>query len=171
MDLTQKYLKSILHYNIDTGLFIRKVSRGGNAVKGRVAGYKDVYGYIVIQINEKRYKAHRLAWFYMEGYWPEYQVDHINRVKSDNRWCNLRHITPSCNNKNRNVSKISKSGVTGVIRERNKWRVRIKTPDSYKHIGCFDDLDEAVRARWVAEKKYNYPDCNETSSAYIYLSK
>ena len=164
-------LKELIRYDPDNGIFYRLVSRGGNAIKGNIAGYKDKFGYIIIQIDNIRYKAHRLAWFYMEGYWPEHQIDHINRVKNDNRWCNLRHVTSSCNNMNRSVCKKSKSGIIGVIKERNKWRVRIKAEGEYKHIGCFDNLIDAVIARYNAEVKYNFPNCNTSSTAYNYLKE
>jgi hypothetical protein len=64
---------------------------------------------------------------YIEGYFPEYQIDHINGIRDANRWCNLRHVTQSCNSKNvLNLRKSNTSGVTGVNRSKNnKWLVRI----------------------------------------------
>lgn len=169
--ITHKKLKGLMRYDPNSGKFYRLVSRGGNAIKGSIAGSKDKHGYIIIQINGIRYKAHRLAWFYIEGYWPEHQIDHINRIKDDNKWCNLRHVTASCNNINRAVFKKSKSNVVGVIKERNKWRVRIKVKDKYKHIGCFDNLIDAVKARWDAEVRHEFPNCNTSSTAYNYLKE
>jgi len=85
--ITQTILKELFSYNPDTGIFIRKVSIS-NQVAGTVAGSKD-YDYIRIVVNKKRYLAHRLAFLYMLGKMPV-EVDHINRNKHDNRWCNLR---------------------------------------------------------------------------------
>ena len=63
----------------------------------------------------------------MEGYLPENDVDHINRIRDDNRWCNLRHVSRVCNIRNRDKFKNNTSGVTGVswFDSRGTWRVRI----------------------------------------------
>lgn len=86
--ITQQRLKELFEYTPDTGLFIRKI-RVGNQIAGNIAGSLKKDGYVYIKIDSKPYKAHRLAFLYMEGYMPE-EVDHINRDCSDNRWCNLR---------------------------------------------------------------------------------
>lgn len=52
-------------------------------------------------IHGYHYKASRLAWLYMTGEWPKYEMDHINHVKDDNRWVNLRDVTPAENCANR----------------------------------------------------------------------
>ena len=79
-DLSQEYIKSILIYNPETGLFTW-VHRNSKKV-GRMTNS----GYIQIGINCRLYMAHRLAYLYMIGKWPEYDIDHINMNKSDNRW-------------------------------------------------------------------------------------
>lgn len=69
------------------------------------------YGYVLvdIQINKtnKTFKVHRLvAETFLGEKDGNYQVDHINRVRHDNRLENLRWVTPSENNANRgNISK------------------------------------------------------------------
>ena len=82
--LTQERLKELLHYDPETGYFTWKISPN-NAVKvGSVAG-TSMNNYIRIIIDHKAYLAHRLAFLYMEGYFPEHEVDHINRIRDDNR--------------------------------------------------------------------------------------
>ena len=88
--LTQKKLKKILKYNSETGVFTWLVSKSG--IKRKLAGSIDREGYRRIGIEGKNYSASRLVWLYMEGYFPEYQIDHINRIKNDDRWENLRHV-------------------------------------------------------------------------------
>jgi len=109
----------------------------------------------------------------MEGYIPENQVDHVNRIRDDNRWCNLRHVSRSCNMRNASISIANTSGVTGVTwhKNANKWVAHIRALDSTKHLGIFESFVEAVKARWDAEVKYGYPNCNSTSSAFEYLKE
>lgn len=100
-NLTQARLKEILHYDPDTGIFTRRLDRGPNAPKDSVAGTPDKNGYIVIKVDFTQYKAHRLAWLYIYGVWPNNQIDHINHIVDDNRIVNLRDVTNSENQANR----------------------------------------------------------------------
>src|SRR5690349_15052213 len=97
--LTQQYLKEILHYDPETGVFIWYTSRG-HCKAGNVAGSLNL-GYILIGICNFKYQAHRLAWLYMTGEWPTFEIDHKNGVSSDNRWENLREATRIINGQNR----------------------------------------------------------------------
>lgn len=82
--LTQNELKSLLHYNIDTGEFTWKVPKAWHTKVGSKAGSLNHYGYIQVMINRKSYLAHRLAFLYMEGELPKAEIDHINRDRSEN---------------------------------------------------------------------------------------
>src|SRR6202020_1670283 len=92
-DLSAKYLRSILSYSKKTGLFTWKVMLSRRGVIGKIAGFKNA-GRIKIGINNTDYMAHRLAWLYIKGEWPKYEIDHRDENKSNNRWKNLRHATP-----------------------------------------------------------------------------
>ena len=76
--ITQKELLENLVYDKDTGVFTRKISLNTKIRVGDVAGGKDVKGYVCIRVMGKTYKAHRLAWLYVHGKWPENEIDHIN---------------------------------------------------------------------------------------------
>src|SRR5579862_7745832 len=98
--ITPERLKEVLDYDPATGEFRWKTRLGGKAVAGRVAGYLD-RGYISIRIDRRIYMAHRLAWLWVYGVWPEGWLDHINRKKNDNRIDNLRLAEPWQNQANK----------------------------------------------------------------------
>ena len=82
INLTQDQLKSLLTYDVDTGKFKSIDVRIGRKPLGGELGYKSADGYIRLGICGKYFPAHRLAWLYMTGKWPEKLIDHINNVKS-----------------------------------------------------------------------------------------
>jgi hypothetical protein len=169
-NLTQQKLKELLYYDRDSGSFTRRVKRGRHA-KGSVAGTINIEGYRIIHIENQNYFASRLAFLWMEGYFPEHQVDHKNRATGDDRWINLRHVTPQCNVRNRRIAKNNTSGVTGVSKtfDGKNWRAYIGINGSIVKVGVFEKFRDAVKARWNAEVKYDFPNCNTTSSALLFL--
>ena len=82
--LTQERLKEVVEYNSNTGVFIWKKSIAKIVKIGNIAGSQRVDGYLSFQIDKKMYLAHRLAWFYIYGYFPQ-MLDHINQIRNDNR--------------------------------------------------------------------------------------
>lgn len=173
--LTQERLKEILHYDPISGVFtwIGKTSIKTRVKKGMQAGYIRPDGYRYIKIYQRAYNASRLAWLYMEGYWPEHDVDHINRIGDDDRWKNLRHVSRQCNLRNRGIQKNNSSGITGVYwyKRESKWRSEIVVCGERLLLGFFETKKEAVQARWNAEKEHGFPNCNSTSPAYLYLKE
>jgi len=173
--LTQERLKELLHYEPKTGVFYRKKS-SRSALVGDIAGTRNPKDYIRITLDRKFYTAHRLAFLYMEGYFPENDIDHIDRNPSNNKWENLREVSRSCNARNCKPRSNNTSGVTGVNyynkRRPNKpWMARIKVSNKRIILGYFATKEEAVKARWEAEVEYSYPSCNTTSTAYEYLKE
>lgn len=147
--ITQSELKYKLHYNENTGIFTRIKT-------GEIAGFIR-NGYIIIGINQKEYRAHRLAWLYVYGYMPNKFIDHINLNKSDNRICNLRQATKSQNAMNVKLSSKNKSGYKGVSwnKEKNKWKVALKLNGIQKHFGYFSNLEFASLVAKEAINKYH----------------
>ena len=144
--LTQEELKKLLHYNPDTGVFTWRVSRGRNKA-GNVAGHVSKNsGYVEIRLGKKLFKAHRLAWLYMTGEWPREGIDHINGVKDNNRWVNLREATHRQNAYNRGGMKGSSSNHKGVswVKRDKKWFVRARSPAKHLNLGYFNCEHEAA---------------------------
>ena len=157
--ITQKELKSILKYNRSTGLFTWKIEKAKCAKKGSIAGslHKE-NGYIQIRLNNKLYKAHRLAWLYVNGEMPVEQIDHKNHNRSDNRFKNLRSASNKINHKNRTKPKDNTSGVVGVYWKKStkRWCASIRVDYKNKHLGYFANFSEAVDARKNAEVLYGF---------------
>lgn len=155
--ITQERLKEVLHYNPDTGIFVWKAITRRRIRKGDVAGSPSK-GYTVIWIDKIRYREHRLVFLYVTGEFPRNEVDHINRIKNDNRWCNLRLVTTLENKRNLPMFKNNTSGFTGVCwrKREKKWVACIDTNYKKTHLGYFINKEDAIMARKEANIKYNF---------------
>ena len=153
--LTQEHLKSILDYNLGTGIFTWKVNKSNRCKIGNVAGWSND-GYVAIEINNKQYKAHRLAWLYVNGETPQNLIDHIDGNRSNNKISNLRESTYQTNSENYKTPKTNKSGVKNVswYKNLNKWVVSISVKKIKKSIGYFDDIELAELVAIEARNKY-----------------
>jgi hypothetical protein len=142
-----KFLKNNLRYDQEAGLFYNATLRitGGPPV-GSVMGWSNPRGYVYVSAGNRPFQAHRVAWYFVHGVWPPGQIDHINRITSDNRIANLRMATPSLNQLNQGLRSSSTTGVRGVSRFGNGCRAQIKINGRSKHIGLFASLEEAGAA-------------------------
>lgn len=146
-DLTQEYLKSILRYNPETGNFHWTWQKSDRVLKNSVAGTNRSNKCIIICINLKKYRAHRLAWLYMTGEWPKKDIDHINRNPLDNSWANLRECTISQNGYNTTVRPHSKTGFKGVHQELSgRYSANATIKGVRYYIGVYDTPEEANAA-------------------------
>jgi len=155
MALTVEEVQSKFRYEPETG-HIYWIEPGKGKIKKKPAGTKTNTGYMMIMIDKKRYYAHRLAWALYYSKWPNYQIDHINGDKVDNRINNLREATIAQNGKNYGFNKSNTSGEKGVCwsKSSNKWRSIIKVDGKQIHLGYFTDMKDAILARHKAEQKH-----------------
>lgn len=171
---SQEYLKSILDYNQETGLFTWKkrpvstfVSVTASKVwnsnyPGKVAGTKHESrgkSYRRISINNSDLPSHRLAWIFVYGFIPDdMEIDHINGDGQDNRMSNLRLVSHTQNSMNRRNPENNTSGHIGISFHvgHEKWQARIGYKGKRIHLGYFSSLESAANARKLAEIKYGY---------------
>jgi hypothetical protein len=150
-------VKELLDYDPSTGIFVRRVSRGGISA-GSVAGYIRGDGYRYISIDGKSYYGSRLAWFISHCYWPKLrEIDHRNLNRSDDRLSNLRRATSAQNNQNRRLMKHNACGFKGVYwdRGRSKWVAQIMIGGKDKWLGYFTTPELAHAAYKRAARKYH----------------
>lgn len=111
--------------------------------------YADSRGYWLSHFPQGKVYLHK----YVMKVGSNYEVDHIHRVRNDNRKSQLRKCTHSENNRNRKIKKNS-TGVVGVYFSHNKYSARVYIKGKEVWLGLFDTLEEASKAREEAVKKY-----------------
>jgi len=168
LKITYERVRELFDYRSD-GMLIWRVARNNNVRIGDVAGsICATHGYCMIGIDGTVYRAHRLIWLWHYGYMPESELDHINRIRYNNRIENLREASRSCNLRNTGNQKNNKSGVKGVCKpkDRSKWLTQITASGKQYNLGRFDDFDEAVLHRLAAEQCLDWSSCDSSSPAY-----
>lgn len=162
VELTAQRLRELLYYDPDTGLFTWRVARGsgGRIPAGAVAGSRIGDGYLRLKSEGVQYKLHRVAVLYMTGHWPAEQVDHINGVRDDNRWSNLRCVGCTFNLQNqRRAHPGSASGLLGVSRRRDgRWKALITVNYVTRSLGTFSTPEDA-HAAYINAKRLLHPGC------------
>ena len=148
-NITRARVLELLTYDPDTGVFRNRVFRSSVAQAGDVAGCLHNMGYWKIRLDRHYILAHRLAWFYVHGVWPQ-EIDHINRDRGDNRLANLRSATHSQNMMNKRRTKLSATGFPGVSKHKNQFYAAIKSGGKKRHIGSFKTAEEAHAAYCLA---------------------
>lgn len=155
--LTQNYVKKLFNYD---GINLRwKVKKAMRIKINSIAGSVNSEGYRHIEIEGKKYKAHRIIWLYVYGVMPEREIDHINRQKLDNRIENLRESNRQINSRNRSAGSNSLTGVRGVYWQANckKWVSVIGVGNGKRvTLGYYNDIEEAISMRLTAECHYGY---------------
>lgn len=148
--VTHEQLLRVMKYDPKTGIFVWKIS-GRKYKKGDTATKNtQSMGYQTIVLQKKIYTAHVLAWFYMTGQWPVFEIDHKDTCRINNKWENLRPATRTQNCMNSRVSKNNSSGFKGVGKMNGRFRAYIRG----KHLGMFDTAEEAAVAYDTAATAY-----------------
>jgi hypothetical protein len=152
--LTHQRLHYLLSYDRKSGKFRWKIAENYYIKVGDIAGSVHPKGYRTITIDGIGFRAHRLAWFWMLGFWPTDEIDHDDLDKDNNAWVNLREATRYENLANQRVRKNSTTGVKGVHfhLKTGKYMARIGINGERKFLGEFDLLKDATEAYATAAK-------------------
>ena len=160
--LTADLLRQQVEYDQQTGVFRRRRSFGPNVRVGQVAGSLKKDGYVRFSVLGKTHMAHRLAWLYVMGQWPINEIDHINSIRADNRFSNLRDVPKKTNAENRRTaSRLKVSGLAlGVAfnKAMQKFQASITTGGKPRYLGLYDTEEQAHQA-YVAVKRQLHEGC------------
>lgn len=159
MELTKEFIQSRIEYNPETGMFKWKElvndKKGWNKrFAGTIINNTNHAGYIRIGIgeNHKYIMAHTIAYFLIHNVWCK-EIDHENHIRNDNRIINLKESNSKDNKKNLTLRKDSKTGQSGVCFHKNNKKYQAMISVNYKniHLGSFENIDDAIKARKAAE--------------------
>lgn len=174
-DITQEFLRQLLHYDPSSGMLTWKArspamfvadARWSSEAKSRQwnakyangpAGGLDGKGYVRIRIGGFRFRAHRLIWRMMKGTWPRSEVDHRDGDRQNNRLDNLREATSAQNSQNRRKRITNTSGFTGVYwhKKTSQWRVELAVDGQRIYGGLFHRKDDAASAYLILKKRHH----------------
>lgn len=154
--ITAERLRELYSYNPETGQFIHMRGTGRGRI-GAVAGTARANGYLTINVDGVRCYAHRAAWLYMTGEWPQSLIDHIDRNRLNNRWINLRSATAAQNQMNKSSRRNSYSRFVGVTfcKKRKKWKAQIGIDRKMFNLGYFLSEQDAAKAYAAVKPKFH----------------
>lgn len=155
--VTLARLKELLEYDPETGVFRWRISRS-HLKAGSVAGSLGNKGYRVILLDRVKYSEHKLAWMYVNDYYPEFEIDHKDKDKSNNKILNLRKATRSQNCSHKEFKSSETGRKRGAYPYKFKSGVRWRSCISFEgkkiHLGMFPTEDEAHAAYVSAAISY-----------------
>ena len=159
--LALQQVSSELNYDPDVGTLVWKdgqqnrVRRNKRRITGMTAGRKRKDGYIQFWLYGQPYLAHRVVWLLMTGAWPVLHIDHVNGVRDDNRWINIRQASGSENMCNARLRSNNTSGQKGVSWDRRtrSWSVLIQLNGVNRRVGRYKTFEEACAARATSAER------------------
>lgn len=148
-ELTYDDAIKIFAYDKLTGNLLWREYRSGLAHKGTICGTLSSRGYIMIRYKKHPYCAHRIVWLMHNKQWPTKQIDHINRIRHDNRIENLRDVDQSTNLHNTDSNNNhNKTGFAGVSYSKKacKFYATLRILGVSHNFGPFDTAEQAHQA-------------------------
>ena len=123
--ITQSELLELFEYNEHTGKLKWKISRT-NAIKvGQEVNHISKRGYVQVRLNGKLWMVHRLIWLMKTGTFPKLHIDHINGIRHDNSWSNLREVDRFLNMQNMHDAHIdSTTQILGVTFDKQSGKYK-----------------------------------------------
>jgi len=146
-DLTAERVRALFHYDLITGVLTRRETVSSRAIAGMRAGGPRRDGYRHISIDGRRHLEHRVVWLHVHGKLPAAFLDHVNGMRSDNRICNLREVSPQENTQNNTVIRSDNQSAfhIGVSwhKKNKRWRARIGAAGKKIELGWFETAEQA----------------------------
>lgn len=129
------------------------------------AGSNTAEGYLAVQINGTKYKAHTLAFVLYYGRWPEFGkvINHLNGDRKDNRKCNLQETSHQDNIRHRiSTPENNTSGVRGVSWSKlhQKWRPKLVHNGKSYYNGLYDSIEKAALVYNELAAKFGHNEFN-----------
>ena len=144
--ITIERLRYLVKYSKTTGVLTSAVDRHLCPV-GKILGYPTSTGYRRVVLDYEEYLIHRLAWFYVTGAWPAQHIDHIDGVRDNNRWRNLRDVSCLANSQNKRGVGVTQYGRSpGFI-------ARIGHDNRVHYLGTYPTKEAAQLAYLRAKKR------------------
>jgi hypothetical protein len=161
--ITAERLREVLDYDPNTGAFRwryrpEREQRWNSRFAGKDAGHPcKRLGYVLLNIEGRLCRAHRLAWLFMTGSWPTVEIDHADGDGLNNRWKNLRLATRSENNSNTRLPRHNTSGLKGAYFDKRtgRWLAQIRHQKQQIYLGKFDTAEEAHAAYCEAAARHH----------------
>lgn len=151
---SQEYLRERFGYDHGVGALVwkywaEKSASTNSRDVGQVAGWLCPQGYRHVQLGDSVYRCHRLVWVYFNGAIPDgSEIDHINRVRNDNRVANLRLANRSLNCGNKATKKKLPVGVK--INTKGVIYAHIRLHGKQTYLGMYKTVEEAGAAYALA---------------------
>jgi len=151
--ITQQELVNLFDYK-DGNLYWRQARQKVKA-DSKAGTFNPSIGYVLITVNQKRFRAHQLIFMYHHGYFAK-EIDHIDGNKVNNKIENLRATNRIKNCQNVGLTKRNTSGYKNVsyLKKTNKWMVKININGKNKNFGQFEDIELADLVAQEARNKY-----------------
>ena len=149
----QARIRQIYVYDLEEGCLLHKNTMLKAAQEHRNSGYK------VVTFEWQQRLEHTMIILYMLGEeYLQYEIDHVDHDRSNNKWNNLRVVCRKLNSRNLSKNKTNSSGYTGVNwhTSKNKWRAYIMVDYKQVYLGLFKEKEDAIAARKAAEIKYGF---------------
>lgn len=145
--MTYEEVHSLFTYDPE-GFLVWTPKVNNQFIGKRAGGLSDSgYWYIYMAASKGKYfRAHRLIWLWHTGQMPRGSIDHINRIKTDNRIENLREATHAQQMANKTIHPNSKQKYKGVERKGNRYRSRINIKGKRVYLGYYNTPEEAYTA-------------------------
>lgn len=156
-------LRSLFEVREDGELVSRVDRRGVKA--GQVLGGKTFEGYKYVRVLGEAIFAHRVVFAITHGRWPDGPLDHINRIRHDNRPENLRENTSGGNGHNKTTTGVCNYKGVSKYKRIDKFQAQISHQGKRVHLGYFDDEELAALAYDTAAIRFYGEFASLNSSA------